>query len=51
MRLLDRLLGPRGARARGRLTYRLLLSIVALDRPAPVPVRARSSARAPRARG
>jgi hypothetical protein len=51
MRLLDRLLFTRSPRARGRLTYRLLLSIAALERPAPVPVRARSSARESRVRG
>jgi hypothetical protein len=51
MRLLDRLLATRSPRARGRLTYRLLLSIVALERPAPVPARARSPVRDPRLRG
>jgi hypothetical protein len=46
MRLLDRLLATRSPRARGRLAYRLLLSIVVLERPEPAPLRARSSTRA-----
>ena len=51
MRLLDRLLATRSPRARGRLTYRVLLSIAALERPAPVPARARSAPRTARPRG